>query len=267
MSGAVYGSASVNLPKIFVVDDEPLAVKRLQRMLAATGRVQVMGTTSDPIEAQAFLAIHPIDLLFVDIEMPVLTGFDLLKTLPSQPLVIFTTAYSQYALQAFEVHSVDYLLKPIDPAHLDRALSKVERILQGGERAPDLASLAARLAQVLVQVKPTFPSRLPSRTGDKVEFVEVAKVTHFYASDKLTFASTPQKDHAIDFTINELETKLDPDVWIRVHRSTIVNVNAIHELHTWFGGKILLRLNDSKKTEITVARERAKDLKDRIGLP
>jgi two-component system LytT family response regulator len=180
---------------------------------------------------------------------------------------VFTTAYSQYALQAFEVHSIDYLLKPIDPARLERALNKVERILQGAEKAPDLAGLAAKLAQALQSKQPAFPSRLPSRTGDKVEFVEIAKVTHFYASDKLTFASTPAKDYAVDFTIGELETKLDPAMWIRIHRSTIVNVNAILELHSWFGGKILLRLNDGKRTELAVSRDRAKDLKDRIGLP
>ena len=254
-------------PRVYLVDDEPLALKRLQRMLEATARVEIIGSTTDPVDAEAFLKRTPIDLLFVDIEMPGLTGFDLLRHLTSQPLVIFTTAYSQYALQAFEVHSVDYLLKPIDPAHLDRALNKIERILQGAEKAPDLADLAAKLARVMQPQKPSFPTRMPSRTGDKVEFVDIAKVTHFYASDKLTFASTPTKDFAIDFTIAELETKLDPNLWIRIHRSTIVNVNAILEMHTWFGGKILIRLNDGKRTELAVSRDRAKDLKDKIGLP
>jgi len=254
-------------PKAYLVDDEPLALKRLQRMLDATGRVEIIGSSNDPVDAEAFLKCTPIDLLFVDIEMPGLTGFDLLQRLVSQPLVVFTTAYSQYALQAFEVHSVDYLLKPIDPAHLDRALTKIERILQGTEKAADLTELVAKLALAMQPQKPSFPARMPSRTGDKVEFVDISKVTHFYASDKLTFASTPAKDFAIDFTITELETKLDPELWIRIHRSTIVNVNAILEMHSWFGGKILLRLNDGKRTELAVSRERAKDLKDKIGLP
>jgi two-component system, LytTR family, response regulator len=258
-------------PTAYLVDDEPLALRRLQRMLEATARVQIAGSATDPVDALEFLHQTPVDLLFVDIEMPGLTGFDLLRRLVRQPLVIFTTAYSQYALQAFEVHSVDYLLKPVDPTQLDRALNKIERILQGSEKAPDLNELAAKVAQAM-QLQPAhqqkkFPARMPSRTGDKVEFVDIAKVTHFYASDKLTFASTAQKDFAIDFTITELETKLDPSLWIRIHRSTIVNVNSIQELHTWFGGKILLRLNDAKGTELAVSRDRAKDLKDRIGLP
>jgi two-component system LytT family response regulator len=254
-------------PKVYLVDDEPLALKRLRRMLDATGRVEIVGSSTDPIEAEAFLNQNHIDMLFVDIEMPGWNGFELLSRLPSEPLVVFTTAYSQYALQAFQVHSIDYLLKPIDAASLDRALHKMERILQGSAKQPDLAALAAKLADLTQSRKSGFPARLPSRTGDKVEFVDVAKVTHFYASDKLTFAATPSKDYAIDFTITDLETKLDPDAWIRIHRSTIVNVNAIQEMHTWFGGKLLIRLNDGKRTELAVSRERAKDLKDRIGLP
>lgn len=255
------------LPAAYLVDDEELALKRLRRMLEASGRVRVAGMSTDPVDAVAFLAAHPVDLLFVDIEMPVLSGFDLLRRLVPQPLVIFTTAYSQYALQAFEVHSIDYLLKPIDEQRLDRALGKMERVLQGSADRPDLNELVSKLTTALEQKGKAFPSRLPSRTGDKVEFVEVSKVTHFYAADKLTFASTPSKDFAIDFTITELEGQLDPQRWVRIHRSTIVNMECIQELHTWFGGKMLLRLNDAKKTELAVARERAKDLKDRIGLP
>lgn len=266
-----------------LVDDESLALKRLQRMLEATGRVRVAAAFSDPEEALAFLsgpAAGAFDILFLDIEMPGLNGFQLLERLEAQPLVVFTTAYSQYALQAFEVHSVDYLLKPVSEQALDRALTKFERLARSasGPSAspapqPDLRALAVQVAQALAagggssSNPAAIPSRLPSRTGDKVEFVDLARVTHFYASDKLTFAATPQKDYAIDFTIGQLEERLDPNRWIRVHRSTIVNIESILELHTWFGGKVLLRLNDGKRTEITVARDRAKDLKDRIGLP
>ena len=105
-----------SLPTAYLVDDEPLALKRLQRMLEASGRVRILGSATDPVDAEAAVNANPPDILFVDIEMPVLSGFDLLRRLRSQPLVIFTTAYSQYALQAFEVHSIDYLLKPVEPA-------------------------------------------------------------------------------------------------------------------------------------------------------
>ena len=124
--------------RAYLVDDEPLALKRLARLLSETGRVEVVGSHSDPAKALAELDKTSCDVVFADIEMPGLSGFEMLAKLASQPLVIFTTAYSQYALQAFELHSVDYLVKPIDPKHLERALAKLERILKGAESRPQL---------------------------------------------------------------------------------------------------------------------------------
>src|SRR5580765_4652084 len=113
--------------RAFVVDDEPLAVKRLTRLLTAPGRVELAGSSTDPVDALAALIGQPVDVLFLDIEMPGMNGFEMLGLLDSQPLVVFTTAYDQYALQAFEVNSIDYLLKPIEERHLARALDKIER--------------------------------------------------------------------------------------------------------------------------------------------
>lgn len=244
--------------RAYLIDDEELALKRLSRMLAATGRVQVVGSSTDPVEA---LGSFTGDVLFLDIEMPGMNGFEFLQALQQEPLVIFTTAYSQYALKAFEVNSVDYLLKPIEPQHLDRALNKLERIRGGYEPRPDLNDLVRRLTTAM-----HHPDRLSSRTGERVEFIELSRVTHVYAKDKLTFASTPAKDYCIDQTIVELEQKLDPRKFVRIHRSTIVNVDYVHELYNWFGGKMLLRLKDDKKTELQVARDRVKALKDRLSL-
>src|SRR5262249_19649568 len=112
----------------YVVDDERLAVQRLSRMLHATGPVQIAGTATDPEEALAFLNQHRVDVLFLDIQMPGLTGFDLLDQLTAPPLVVFTTAYDAHALSAFETNAIDYLLKPIDPERLARALDKIERL-------------------------------------------------------------------------------------------------------------------------------------------
>jgi DNA-binding LytR/AlgR family response regulator len=109
-------------------------------------------------------------------------------------------------------------------------------------------------------------TRLPSKLGDRIEFVDVPKVTHFYASEKLTYASTPKKDFVLDLTIAELETRLDQDRFVRIHRSTIVNLDFVKELHSWFSERLLLRINDGKDTELTVARERVKTLKEKLGL-
>jgi len=251
--------------RAYLVDDEPLALKRLTRLLADTGRMEVVGSSSDPAKALEDLTALECDVVFADIEMPDLSGFEMLSKLDSQPLVIFTTAYSQYALQAFELHSVDYLLKPIDPRHLERALTKLERILKGAESRPQISHLLEELAKVL-PTKKGFPARLPSRLGDRIEFVEIARVTHFYANEKLTYASTPKKDFVIDSTIMQLEESLDPAKFVRIHRSTIVNIEFVKELYSWFSERMMVRMNDGKDTELTVARDRVKTLKERLGL-
>src|SRR3954447_22059832 len=140
--------------RAYLIDDEELALKRLSRMLAATGRVEVTGSSTDPVEAlNCFIG----DVLFLDIEMPGMNGFEFLQALDKEPLVIFTTAYSEYARKAFEVISVDYLLKPIEPRHLERALNKLERIRGGAEPRPDLNDLVRRLTTAL-----HYPDRLSS---------------------------------------------------------------------------------------------------------
>jgi two-component system LytT family response regulator len=256
--------------KTFIVDDEPLALERLRRMLHATGRVEIAGACSDPVEAVEQIRWARPQLLFLDIHMPELTGFELLAELEQQPLVVFTTAYDQHALAAFQVNSIDYLLKPIEPAHLDRALAKAERLFaQAGpaDAPPDLRTLLAQLGSAASAVAaPRWIERIASRTGDKLELVDLSRVTHFYASDKLTYAATGERSYTVDPSITELESKLDPARFIRIHRATILNLDHLRELHTWFGGKMVARLKDSKKTELPVSRDRVRALKDRLGV-
>ena len=253
--------------KAFLVDDEELALKRLARLLAATGRLEVVGMSTDPIDAVAAIEAAKPDLLFLDIEMPGINGFEMLSILDPQPLVIFTTAYDRYALQAFGVNSIDYLLKPIESEQLNRALTKIERIRGGAESRPDVRELLSQIAAMAQKTRnPEYPERLPSRLGDKVEFVELARVTHFYSNEKLTYAATPEKNYVIDHTIQDLEEKLDPKRFLRIHRSTMLNLTYVHELHNWFAGRMMVRLKDEKRTELTVARDRVKALKEKLGV-
>ena len=253
--------------RVYLVDDEELALRRLQRMLSETARVEIVGSATDPIKAQQEIELLAPDALFLDIQMPELTGFDLLSGLSEQPLVIFTTAYDQYALRAFEVNSIDYLLKPIDDAGLDRALTKLERMAGGEAPRPQLAQLLQQVSAALkTQSRADAPERIPARIGERVHFIELARITHFYAEDRLTYAATIEKNWVIDKTIAELEQKLDPARFVRVHRSTLVNLEFVDELYPWFGGRMIIRLKNPKKTEITVARERLKELKERLGL-
>jgi two-component system LytT family response regulator len=251
--------------RAFLVDDEGLALKRLQRMLAATKRVQIVGSSTDPVEAvPAILEAKP-DILFLDIEMPGMTGFEMLSHLQPQPWIVFTTAYDRYALEAFGVNSVDYLLKPIEADQLTRALDKIERLRGSAAAPPELRELIERLTAAAAR-SPAFPERVASKVGEKIEFVDLEHVTHFFASDKLTYAATVAKNYAVDYTIQELEQKLDPNRFVRVHRATLVNVAHVQELHSWFAGRMMVRLKDPKRTELTVSRDRVRALKQRLGI-
>lgn len=252
--------------KAYLVDDEPLAVSRLRHLLEQTGRVEIVGTTTDPhVAVEDVRRVSP-DVLFLDIEMPGASGFELLERIGSPaPLVVFTTAYSAYALEAFKVSSIDYLLKPIERADLDRALSKLERMLGGADPPGDLSRVLHEVRQLLARREPDYLVRIAARVGDRSELIDVADITHFYAKDKLTIAVTAVREHTLDLSIAELEQRLPPSRWIRIHRSTLLNVDAVKALHTWFGGKLLVTLRDGR-TELHVARDRAADVRAKLGL-
>src|SRR5882757_3104120 len=206
--------------RAYLVDDERLAVERLSRLLVATGRVTIAGSTTDPEAALAFLQAHAVDLLFLDIQMPGLTGFELLERLERDVAVVFTTAYDRYAIDAFGVNSLDYLLKPIEPERLERTLDKVERF--AGQAPPDVRTLARELAAQLAPNRRL--ERVASRVGERTTVLDVARISHFISKDKLTFAVVNGHEHVIDYTLSELETALDGRRFARIHRATIVNI-------------------------------------------
>jgi len=255
------------LLKVYLIDDEPLALKRLARLLEETNRVQIAGQTTAPLKALEEIPTIKLDALFLDIQMPDLNGFELLAKLENYPPVIFTTAFDEYALRAFEVYSLDYLLKPVETERLEKALTKLERLT--GNPA-ELQNLQKMIQSIAVSFQPDAPrklERLASRIGGKVQILDAAEITHFFAEDKITFARNSEgKQFPIDFSLNELESKLDTRLFLRIHRNAIVNINFIEEVHGWFSGKILIRLKDKSRTELVVARDRVKALKDFLGM-
>jgi two-component system LytT family response regulator len=251
----------------YLVDDEPLALERLRRLLEDTGRVEVTGFTTKPEEAVAALTENPPDVCFLDIQMPRLTGFEVLAKLANPPTVVFTTAFDKYALQAFGVSAADYLLKPVEPDTLARALNQVERLRGAGQPAqPDMQILLRRIADSLRESKLEFPRRIASRLGDRLWFLDLERVSHFYAEDKLTYAVSEGNAYFIDHTIADLERKLDPSQFSRIHRSTLVNLAWIKEVTSLPGGALNIRLKDGKSTDLTVARDRARAFKARAML-
>lgn len=252
--------------RAYLVDDEPLALERLRRLLERTGQVDVIGSATEPEQAVAALTGERLEVCFLDIHMPRLSGFDVLARLPDPPAVIFTTAYDQYALQAFEANAVDYLLKPVEPGRLERSLAKLERMRAVGPGVrPDLHQIIRQLADSLHDSRSAYPDRIASRLGERIWFLDLPRVTHFYAQDKLTFAVSDGKAYCVDYTIAGLERLLNPRKFLRIHRSTIVNVACIREVAPLPGGSLSIRLQDGRETELIVARDRARDFRQQLG--
>lgn len=249
--------------RAFIVDDERLAIERLARLLGQTHRVDVVGSSTDPEDALDAIAAARPDLLFLDIQMPGLTGFELLDRLDLPVPVIFTTAYDEHALRAFTTNSVDYLLKPVEAERLGQALDKLERLTRAGA-TPDLRALARELAVQLAP--PRRPERLASKVGERTTLLDVARVSHFLAKDKLTFAVLGGREHIVEPTLTQLEAQLDPRRFVRIHRSTIVNIAFVQELHAGVDEGVVLRLKDEARTELSVARDRARELREKLGI-
>lgn len=252
--------------RAYLVDDEPLALQRLKRLLNRTGKVDVIGSETDPELAVAALQLETPDICFLDIQMPGLNGFEVLARLPNQPMVVFTTAYDQYALKAFTVNSIDYLLKPVEPDQLDRALAKIENLRSMGAPSPqNLHALLQDLAVSVRQAQIGYPNRIASKLGERLWFLDLPRVTHFYAEDKLTYAVADGKTYCVDSTIAELERKLDPKKFLRIHRGTLLNIDWIREVTSMPGGGLNVRLKDGKDTDLPVARDRSREFKARLG--
>ena len=259
--------------RAFLVDDEPLAIERLSRLLAKSNGLTVVGSSTDPATALAELqspAGKSIDVLFLDIQMPGMNGFELLARLAEQPFVIFTTAFDQYALRAFEVNSIDYLLKPVEAEQLERALHKLDQRRPAArpewQLQPELPALLRELAASLRGERPEFPRRIATRLGERISFLDLDQVTHVIASDKLTYALVDGHQHCVDQTLSELENRLDPAHFLRIHRAVLVNVDWIQEVNSWFGGKVVVTLKDAQRTRLTVARDRVRALKAKLGI-
>ena len=248
------------LLRAFLVDDEPLALKRLARLLEATGRVEIVGRATDPAKALAQMADDAIDVVFLDIHMPGLSGLQLVERLPAKVMVVFTTAYDQHAVAAFELNAVDYLLKPVERERLSATLDR----LAARRDDPARTSLRETLERLTSHLRGA--THLASRVAERVQLIPVDEVTHVYARDRATYAATASAEHMLDASIVDLERKLDPAKFVRIHRGTLVNLAWVSELHADFGGKLMLRLRGERRQELVVSRDRVRPLKERLGL-
>lgn len=246
--------------RALIIDDENLARSRLRRLLEKNENIQVVGEAKNGREALEMIEKTEPYVLFLDIKMPGLSGFDMLKKLDRSPYIIFTTAYDEYALRAFEENAVDYLLKPINSEKLDRAVVKLMKMTShDSSQSLDLKGLLDSIERKGQTVR-----RFSVKLGERFFLVQDTEIVFFHAENKYTFLNTAEKSYIIPFTLKELEAKLNPDKFIRVHRSYIVNIDRISSIHRWFKGRLLLKMKGGK--EVIVSQKHADGFKNTIGL-
>jgi two-component system LytT family response regulator len=251
--------------RVLVVDDEAPARDRARRMLEAQPGVTVVGEAASAPEARERVRELRPDLLLLDVQMPGEDGFALLESLPERPAVVFATAFDHYAVRAFETHAVDYLLKPFRAERLADAMARVRRDLEH----PD--ELAVRLRELLAGLgggpaaAQAWLERFSVRVGVRQLILTADQVAWFGAEDKLVFAATDGDRHYVNLTLDQLEKKLDPRRFVRVHRAAIANLDWAAALLPGFAGTWRLQLKDKARTEVPVSRQRARALKDRLG--
>lgn len=243
-----------------IVDDERLARQRLSRMLAQTPDFTIDAEFESAEKALRHLSSQPADVLFLDVQMPGLSGFDLLERLPpaSVPTVVFVTAHDEFALRAFEVHAIDYLLKPFDAARLEKTLDRV----RSQSTAPQGNS---RILQLLDELKQRNqePARFAVKTPGRMFFVRQDEIDWIEAADNYVSLHVGRESHLIRETMTSVEQRLDSRRFLRIHRSTIVNADRIKELRPWFHGEYVVMLHDG--TELTLSRTYREKILNLLG--
>jgi DNA-binding LytR/AlgR family response regulator len=254
--------------KILIVEDEELAVKKLQKTLLSIDRmVEVVGVTDSIKSTVDYLKSNPPpDLILMDIELADGQSFEVFNLVPVKGPVIFITSYDEYALKAFKVNSVDYLLKPVQKEELEGALNKYKELNMGdrGNNSNDINNLIKELQNKLQPKE--YRKRFLVKQAQKLVSIEVDDIAYFYSDGRLNFFKTrDNRKFVVDYTMDELSDMLDPEKYFRISRSFYVSVDSIDQIHDYFGNRLLLNLNPALDKEALVSREKVMDFKKWMG--
>lgn len=252
----------MSVPEVtaIIADDERPARERLRHALASFPEIRIVAEAGDGAEALDLIRAHRPRLLFLDVQMPVMSGLDVLQRLDEHPIVIFTTAYDQYAIRAFEVHAVDYLLKPYSR---ERLRESVQRALAA---MPDLPAAQKRLHALIASHASAhqYLSRITVRRSGRLLVRSVQRADCFEAEDGLVFLREGEERYLVDSTLSSLESELDPSAFLRIHRSVIVNLSRVEALAPLGRGQFRVTMADGR--EFPVGRTRVEELKSRLGM-
>jgi two-component system response regulator LytT len=246
--------------RTLVVDDEALARDRLVHFLAGVDGISLVGQAADGVEALRMIEEERPDLVFLDVQMPGMDGFEVLKALrPPLPQLVFSTAYDEYAIRAFEVGAIDYLLKPYGRARVEESVGRA-RVRRGARAEPDLETLLRRLEER----RTVYVSQVPVHSGKRILIVPVGDVLWFGVEYRLVYAHTHERAFMTNYTLRELEERLDPAVFFRAHKSSLVNLRHVKEIVPWFGGRYKLVMRDASGSEVALSRAQARELRARL---
>lgn len=252
--------------KAVIIDDEFLAIKRLERIISEfKDDIEIIGTALNGREGLCITEELRPDVVFLDIEMPIMNGFEMVSNLTYSPMIVFTTAFDQYAIQAFENNSIDYLLKPIETNRLSKTINKIKNT-QKNQSSTTLDH--EKLLAFIENNKPQKNYRSISvKSGEKILLIPFSEITYFEAQERYVFVSTVEgKQYITNYTISGLEDKL-PDAFVRVSRSSIINADYIQELQRYFSGKYMVLMKDKKATKIETGLAYNENLKRLIEYP
>jgi two-component system LytT family response regulator len=249
--------------RALIVDDEPLARRRIKSLLAHDHSVEVIGECSDGYKAVTSITDLTPDLVFLDVQMPAMDGFEVIKTIGAErmPTVIFVTAYDQYALKAFEVNALDYLLKPFDRRRFQKTLERAKamiRGLQNGGLNNQLLSLLGDLRR-----EQETPDRFIIKSGGRVVFLRVEEIDWMRTVGNYVRLQVGRDSHLMRETMSGMEAKLNPDRFMRVHRSTIVNLDRVKEVQPWAKGEYVVIMRDG--TRLIMSRRYRERLNERLN--
>ncbi|MEE9118107.1 MAG: LytTR family DNA-binding domain-containing protein [Calditrichia bacterium] len=247
--------------RTLIIEDEKPALDRIRGFLATLPDIEILDSTDSGKIAAALIDELKPDLIFLDIHLSDISGIDLFHLISYKPLVIFTTAYNQYAIRAFEVQAIDYLLKPFSLERLKVAVNRAKETLDSN------LSSEQNIKNLLSKWSPQkdYLKRIPSKIGDKIYIINEDKIVYFASDQKLVFAHLEDTKYLVNYKLEELSARLDPEKFFRIHRSTIVNLNYVQTIEAWFGGGYKMKVRDKQKTELTISRAAGKLLRQKLG--